>query len=115
VRKTRSIIWGVFLITLGALLLAERFGHLHVPAGSLWPMILFVIGVAELAELRYGAAAFFMFLALVFLACTFGLFGMTYEKSWPLLMVIVGVSMVVRALTGATSRRRRAEEEAHHE
>ena len=113
-RKTRSIIWGVFLIALGALLLLERFGQLHVPAGSLWPMILFVIGVAELAEGRYGAAALFMALCFVFLACTLGLFGMTYEKSWPLLMVAAGAGMVMRALTGVGSRRR-IEKEAGHE
>lgn len=113
-RKRRSIIWGVFLIVLGALLLLERFGHLHIPAGSLWPMILFVVGIAELAEQRYGAAVLFMLLAFVFLACTLGLFGMTYEKSWPLLMVVAGTGMVVRALTGGGSRRR-LEKEADHE
>ena len=113
-RKTRSIIWGVFLIVLGALLLLERFGHLHVPAGSLWPMILFVVGVAELAERRYSAAALFMFLGVAFLACTLGWFGMNYEKSWPLLMVAAGFGMVVRALTGVGSRRR-LDKEADHE
>ena len=114
-RKRSPIVWGVFLIVLGALLLLERFSHVHIPAGSLWPLILVFIGVAELAEHRYGAAALFMFLALVFLACTLGLFGMTYEKSWPLLMVVAGVSIVLRTLVGWTSRRRREEEEAHHE
>ena len=113
-RKSSPIVWGIFLIVLGTLLLLARFSHLHFSAGSLWPLILFFIGVAELAAFRYGAATLFMFLALVFLACTLGLYGMTYEKSWPLLMVVVGGSMVVRALTGRTSLRRREEEEAHH-
>ena len=114
-RKTRPIVWGIFLIVLGALLLLERFSPVHIPSGSLWPLILFFIGVAELTRLRYGAAAFFMFIALVFLACTLHLFGMSYEKSWPLLLVIVGSGMVVRALTGAGPCRRRVEEEMHHE
>ena len=114
-RKSSPIVWGVFLIVLGTMLLLERFSHLHIPAGSIWPLILFFIGVAELAAFRYGAAALYMFLALVFLACTLGLFGMTYEKSWPLLMVIVGVGMVGRTLTRWSSHRRREEEEAHHE
>jgi uncharacterized membrane protein HdeD (DUF308 family) len=114
VRKRGSIVWGVFLIAGGALLLLERFGHLHVPAGSLWPVLLFVVGVAELAERRYSAAVLFLFLGVAFLACTLGWFGMTYEKSWPLLMVAAGVGMVVRALTGVGSRRR-LDKEADHE
>ena len=114
-RKTSPIVWGIFLIVVGALLLLERFSHVHIPTGSLWPLILFFIGVAELAAFRYGAATLFMFIALVFLACTLHLFGMSYEKSWPLLLVIAGSGMVVRALTGAGSRRRRVEEEMHHE
>ena len=113
-RKRGSIVLGVFLIAGGALLLLERFGQLHVPAGSLWPLILFVVAVTELAERRYSAAALFMSLSVAFLACTLGWFGMTYEKSWPLLMVGAGVGMVVRALTGAGSRRR-LDKEADHE
>ena len=112
-RKRRSIVWGSFLIALGGVLLLERFGQLHVPAGSLWPMILFAVGVAELVEMRFAAAAFFMLLALVFLSCTLGLFGMTYERSWPLLMVAAGVGMVLRALTGAGSRRWSGKEADH--
>ena len=112
--KANPYVWGAFFISLGALLLLERFSNVHIPSGSLWPLILFFVGVGQIARLRFGAATFYMGIALVFLACTLHLFGMSYEKSWPLLLVIVGSSMVARALTGGL-RPRRVEEEIHHE
>jgi len=113
VRNIRSMIWGVFLIALGTLLLLERFGGLHLPEGTLWPSILFVIAITHLIERRFGGALMFVLLGFVFLACTLGWHGMSYQKSWPLLVVVAGVGMVVRALTGEASRCRIRDEVEH--
>ena len=103
-RNMRSAIWGVFLIALGSLLLLERLGALHLPEGTLWPSILFVVAITHLVERRFGAALMFVMLGFVFLACTLGWYGMSYARSWPLLIVVAGVGIVVRALTGGESR-----------
>ena len=101
----KSIIWGVFLITAGSLLLLERFGGLHIPSGSWWPLILFAIAAAHFAKGRIGSGVMFVFIGTAFLACTFGWFGMSFHHSWPLLMVAVGAGIVAHALTGGDRRR----------
>jgi Na+/melibiose symporter-like transporter len=106
VGRSNNVVWGIFLVVLGGLLILERFGHVHIPAGSLWPLILFVIGISKLLQRRLGSAVMFFLIGSVFLCCTLGLYGMTYEKSWPLLMVAAGVGMVIRSLTGESSRPR---------
>jgi hypothetical protein len=107
VRGNRSVLWGVILILGGAMLLLERFGHVHFPVGSFWPLILFVIGIGSLMEGQFGAAVMFVLLGAVFLAVTLGLYGLTYHNAWPLLMVAAGIGIVVRALTGESHRRSR--------
>ena len=107
-RRSHNVIWGIFLVVLGGLLMLERFGHVHVPTGSLWPLILFVVGISKLTEHRFGSAVMFFLLGSVFFMVTLGLYGMTYENSWPLLMVAAGVGMVLRSLTGESSRPRTA-------
>ncbi len=111
VRNMRSTIWGVFLIALGSLLLLERMGAVHLPEGTLWPSILFVIAIAHLAQRRFGAALMFVLLGTIFLACTLGWYGMSYARSWPLLIVVAGVGIVLRALTGESCCRIRGEVE----
>jgi hypothetical protein len=98
-RQTRRIIWGIFLVMLGALLLAERFGGLHVPIGSLWPLILFASAASRFAAGRIAAGVMMALLGAIFLACSMRWFGFSYAHSWPLLMVAVGTSIVVRAFT----------------
>ena len=110
-RNMRSAIWGVFLIALGSLLLLERMGAVHLPEGTLWPSILFVIAITHLVTRRFGSALLFLLLGTVFLACTLGWYGMSYAKSWPLLIVVAGVGIVVRALTGESRCRIRGEVE----
>jgi len=42
-------IWGVFLVVIGSVLLLERFGGLHVPEGTFWPLVLFAFAAAAFA------------------------------------------------------------------
>jgi hypothetical protein len=108
------VIWGVFLIVAGGLLLAERFAGLHVPSGSIWPLLIFALALGHFVRGRIGTGVMFTLIGATFLACAFGWFGMTYHRSWPLLMVAAGAGMVVKAITGGESWRWRAPE-GHHE
>jgi hypothetical protein len=96
----KNVGWGTLVITLGVLLLMDRFGMLHVSIGDLWPLALFAIGIAHLGNGRIGAGVMFMLLGTAFFACTFHWYGMTYHNAWPLFMIAVGLGMVVKALVG---------------
>jgi hypothetical protein len=112
-KDTHNIVWGVFLIVIGVLLLLERVGGLNIPTGSLWPLILFALAVNSAVKGRVLATIMFTLLGVIFLGVTFNWFGLSYAHSWPLLMVAAGVAMVVRALTGAPRIARH--DEAPHE
>jgi len=96
-RDTHNIIWGVFLITIGVLLLLERMGGLKLPTGSLWPLVLFALAVSSAVRGRIVSTILFTMLGTIFLGVTFNWFGLSYHKSWPLLMVAAGTVMVVRS------------------
>lgn len=99
-RGIRSSAWGVFIILLGVLLLLERFGIVHYPEGTFWPLLLAMLGVSALIERRIGSSVLFLLLAGVFLAFTLHWHGLSYGRGWPLLLVAVGVAIVVSAITG---------------
>lgn len=96
-RDMHNIIWGVFLIVIGALLLLERVAGLHIPTGSLWPLILFAMAASSAARGRVGSSVMFTMLGVIFLCVTFNVLGLSYHRSWPLLLVAAGVGMVVRS------------------
>jgi cell wall-active antibiotic response 4TMS protein YvqF len=98
-RGMKSPAWGVFIVLLGVLLLLERFGVVHYPEGTFWPLLLAMLGVSALIERRLGSSVLFLLLAGVFLAFTLHWHGLSYARGWPLLMVAVGVAIVVSALT----------------
>lgn len=97
-RGIKSPAWGVFIILLGVLLLLERFGIVHYPEGTFWPLLLAMLGVSALIERRFGSSLLFLLLSGVFLAFTLHWHGLTYARGWPLLVVAVGVAIVVSAL-----------------
>jgi hypothetical protein len=107
-RETRRMIWGLFLIALGGLLLLERFGPWGLPnVGQLWPVALFVFAVICLVDGRPGGALTLAGLGTWFLAVEFHWYGLDWGNSWPLALVAVGLGIVVRALTGEERRRLR--------
>ena len=102
----RSLVWGVFLMALGAAFLLDRLDVVNMPnLGSLWPLVFPVIGIGHLAEGRPGQALTFLLLGVWFFACEFEWYGLDYHNSWPLVLVAVGAGIVVRALVGESRRR----------
>jgi len=106
-RDMKPMIWGLFLIALGGAFLLERFDLLSLPSwGKLWPVILIVIGIGQLAEGRFGSSVQHVLTGFWFLACGFDWYGLTYRNSWPLLLVAIGAGMVIRAISGEDAYRR---------
>jgi hypothetical protein len=109
-RGMKKVIWGVFLIALGVVLLLERLGLPGlVEVEAWWPLVLVVIGVTSLVDGRPGSALTMMLLGVWFFAVTNDWNGLTYGNSWPLVLVAVGAGMVVKALTGEDRRARPTE------
>ena len=107
VHKER-IIWGLFLVALGALLLVQRFGPWEIPGlGQLWPVVVIAFALVRLFEGRPGGALALGGLGVWFLAVEFHWYGLDWENSWPLALVAIGLGIVVRTLTGEDRRRLR--------
>jgi hypothetical protein len=107
-REAKRVVWGVFLIALGALFLLGQFGTFHW-AGLIewWPLIFFAIGVGQIIDRRIGAAVTSFLVGGWFFACESGWYGLDYGNSWGLVLVAVGIGIVIRALLGEPSRRGR--------
>jgi hypothetical protein len=92
---------GFVLITIGVLMLVERYSVLEF--GDLmrrfWPMVLILIGIPKLvrrATLWNGLwlIAIGTWLQLI----QFRFLGMNYGNSWPLLLIVLGGGMIVRVM-----------------
>ena len=104
----KSLVWGIFLIALGGAFLLERMGVLDLPnLGTLWPAVFWVIAISHALDRRPGSALFFVFMGSWFFACQFEWMNLTYRNSWSLMLVALGLSIVVGALSGEETRRRR--------
>jgi len=44
-RHTHSVFWGSLLIVVGAILLGDDLGYLHIPIATLWPLALIAFGI----------------------------------------------------------------------
>jgi hypothetical protein len=114
------VIFGLLIMVVGALMLANRFDwgvRLNVP---IWPWFLIVLGLVRLVnESPDGkecmssrrTAAWLVFVGAWGLLTEYRLFGLHYGHSWPLLVVGAGVFMVWRALGPAPRRTR----QLHHD
>jgi hypothetical protein len=107
------VIFGLLIMVVGALMLANRFNwRLDV---SIWPWFLIALGLLRLVDEspdgKECMSSRRMALWLVFVGAwgllnEYRLFGLHYGHSWPLLVVGAGVFMVWRAL-GPEPRRTR--------
>jgi len=110
-RDPKNVIWGLFLILIGVLLLLERLHVLIVPAGTLWPIVFIALAANSAVERKASATIMFLALGLMFLGVGLGWFGLTFHTAWPLLMVAAGLGMLINALTAP--RRHGADEVTH--
>lgn len=104
-RAGGRLVHGLFLLTIGALLLADNPGF-DVPRRiwSYWPFLLLGLGAVKLLgpgrpEDRRGGYWLFV-VGLWGLVGVFGLFGLDWSNSWPLFLVAVGLLMVFEGALG---------------
>ena len=110
-RDPKNVIWGLFLILIGVLLMLERLSLLTLPEGTLWPIVLFALAANSAVDRKVSATIMFLALGVIFLSVSLGWFGLTFHTAWPLLMVAAGLAMLFNALTAP--RRRGADEVTH--
>jgi hypothetical protein len=97
----KRIVWGVFLVGLGTVLLLMQLGVLRIPGlWRFWPLVFGVSAVSQLTERKPGAAVMSVIMGLAFFAAQFGWLGLSYHTFWPLLVVAVGVGIVMAAISG---------------
>lgn len=104
-RTGGRLVLGLFLIVIGALLLAGSLG-LEVPrrVWSYWPFLLLGLGAVKLLwpgapdERRGGY--WLMVVGLWGAVNVFGLFGLHWHNSWPLFLIAVGVLVTVEGALG---------------
>ena len=94
-------VWGLFLIGIGAALLAQHLGRWSVgPLYDWWPLIVIAFGVIRVVEWRPGSGLFFILLGSWFYVCQTHWHGITYADSWPVVIVAFGLKIVVSAVSG---------------
>ena len=97
----KRILWGLFLMGLGAVLLLMQLGVLRIPGlWRFWPVVFGVTAVGQLTERKPGAAAMSVLMGVAFFAAQFGWLGLSYRSFWPLLVIAVGVGIAMAAISG---------------
>ena len=101
-RQGNRLTFGILLIALGVLMLADQLEigfepiGIRINLGDLWPAIFVVIGVMKLvtagAHGSRSSGYWLLFLGAVFLLHTYDVLRLT--ESWPLFIVAGGVSMM---------------------
>ena len=107
-RDASRIIWGLFVIIVGLVLLADRTDLIPFHfSGNFWPLVLIMLGVLKLAQpldARRGrtrrSGGFLIFVGGWGLINELHIGGLDYRTSWPILVIGVGVAMVWRAWQG---------------
>jgi hypothetical protein len=101
----RRILWGLFLMGLGGVLLLAQLDIVKTPSlWQLWPAVFWVIGLSSLLNRKPGGAATMALIGFAFFAAQFGWLGLSYRTFWPLLVVAFGAGTVVAALSGEDDR-----------
>jgi hypothetical protein len=103
-----QVIFGLVVMLLGAVMLADRFDwsgvHLNVPV---WPFFLIFLGLARLSDRRVDrhgrirvnrVGGWLMFVGVWGLFNEYRLFDIHYNHSWPLLVIGAGILVVWQAL-----------------
>jgi hypothetical protein len=97
----KRIVWGLFLMGLGTVLLLMQLGIVHIPGlWRFWPVVFGVTAVGQLTERKPGGAVMSVIMGAAFFAAQFGWLGLSYRSFWPLLVVAVGVGIALAAISG---------------
>ena len=122
-RNWKQMMWGVFLILLGVLFLADRLGALPLWAADYhwWGLLVIGLGLVSLARPRkahdVGNGVTITLLGVWFVMASNNLYGLTWVNSWPLALVAAGAGSVARALAASflpDPQRVRVRKERHH-
>jgi cell wall-active antibiotic response 4TMS protein YvqF len=108
------VLWGLLVIAIGGLLLADRLElfHLQFSASVMWPFVLIALGLARVTQPRVArdgrcrsrrSAAWLLFIGFWGLLNNFHVFGLDYHRSWPLLVIFTGMIIVSRAMEPSTA------------
>ncbi|MEO8198831.1 MAG: DUF5668 domain-containing protein [Thermoanaerobaculia bacterium] len=106
------LIWGLFLVALGALLFAANLGY-DIPHGvwNYWPFLLIATGVARLVFADDGdgrsGGLWILLAGLYGWMSIWHIWGLNWGTAWPIFVIASGVSILLRPVFG--SGRRRAE------
>ncbi len=96
--------WGVVLVLIGCLFLAEQFDWLPAWSWNLewWPLIPMLIGLVQLLSgrtaRRTANGVMLLVLGAWFMFAANEWYGLTWRNSWPLALVAVGLGHVIHAL-----------------
>lgn len=108
------LIWGVFLVAIGALLLAVNLGF-EVPGGvwNYWPFLLIAMGAAKIVFASDGetcGGGFWLLLAGLYgWISIWHIWGLSWSTAWPIFVIAGGLSVVFQpAFSGRGWRGRRA-------
>lgn len=98
-RDRKRVVFGVILIAVGIVMLLGQLGFAGlIPHLRWWPMIIFVIGAAQVLSAsrarQVASGLSLMLVCLWFYACIYHWYGLTYHTAWPLLLVIFGGEMI---------------------
>lgn len=102
------LIWGFFLIAIGAMLLAANLGMMN-PRGILnyWPFMLIVMGIGKLLFSNAGESSgdgFWLLLAGLYgWISIWHVWGLAWHTAWPIFVIAGGISVLAKP---AFSRRR---------
>lgn len=99
-RWRKQVVWGLIMILVGAVFLADRLGYAEVEAlWHYWPLLLVLIGINQTigypTPREFGNGLWLVFIGLWLFAVFENLFGLTFRNSWPLFILVAGIKMVL--------------------
>lgn len=102
-RQRTQLLWGLFLIGVGALYLLDRLDMTDLyTVWQYWPVFVAISGINKLlpgtTSKRIVSGLFEIFFAAWFYVAYQELWGLTLFNSWPLLIIAFGAGMMIEPL-----------------
>ncbi|MEO5987790.1 MAG: DUF5668 domain-containing protein [Candidatus Eisenbacteria bacterium] len=98
-----GVIWGLILVAVGGVLLADRF--IEIPGGfwsSWWTYLVMGVGVVRIVTARDAkrlseGVGCVLFGAWLWISMT-GWMGLNWSRSWPLILIAIGAQELTRGI-----------------